>query len=265
MLSQETLDAIAGTLGIEAEVFAKGVTSEDEVTLELPERKVFSISDYDTILDNKGKERYDVGKTAGNEMALKSLSEEVGIDTAKNASDFVSSYKALILEEAKAEPNQRISELEASVSNLQGVIETKNGEFNALEGKIKTDNQRHKVQGLIPTLPETIGLSKEEATSLFFMGVEVKEDGVYKNGVLQKDNLENPITLEQSVTDFVTARGWNKTPAGRGGGSGGDGNTKPKTYDEFTAILSEKGLEEGSADANALLVEMAKENPSILD
>ena len=136
-----------------------------------------------------------------------------------------------------------------------------------IQNSVKQKESRYKVQSLFPDLPENTGLTKDEATSLFFMNAEIREDGVYKNGALLKDNLERPISLEDAVTGFVTEKGWNKVPTGRGGGATG-GNPpagKPKTFEEFEATLKEKGLTLGSAEANALLQEVAKDNPEILD
>ncbi len=266
MLSEKTIESMAGMLKLNVEELTKGISSEDEVNIDMPSLKVFTTKDYDTLLDNHGKIRYDAGKLAGNEMSLKNLSEEIGIDTVKNAKHFVETFKVKILEEAKVEPNNKIQELETSISNLQGVITEKDNAMNTLSNRVKTNEQKFTVRSLIPTLPENIGINTEEATTLFFTGLEIKDDGVYKNGVLQKDHLENPITLEQSVKDFVSSKGWDKkNPVGRGGGNQGGGTPNPKTYEDFLETIGGKGWAEGSAEANALLQDIAKENPEILD
>ncbi len=266
MLSQKTIESMAGMLKLNVEELTKGISSEDEVNIDMPSLKVFTTEDYDTLIDNHGKTRYDAGKLAGNEISLKDLSKEVGIETSKTSKDFVSAYKTMILEEAKVEPNNKIQELETSNTNLRGIIEEKDNEMNTLSNRMKTNEQKSKVQSWIPTLPENIGINKEEATTLFFTGLEVKDDGVYKNGILQKDHLENNITLEQSVKDFVSSKGWDKkTPIGRGGGGQGGGTSSPKTYDDFIDTIKEKGWTEGSVEANALLQDIAKENPEVLD
>lgn len=252
------MDSFAGLLGITADVLAKAISDEQEVEVEIPEGEFLTKEAKETILDNHGKRKYDEGVSKATKDAFDGKSKD----------DFLKEKIDVALEEAKVEPNKKVQELTNSLETLRGQLTEKDDAFSELQNKMKTKETRLKAQSFIPDLPETTGLSKEEATSLFFMGVEIKEDGIYKNGTLLKDNREAPLTLEQSVKSFVTEKGWDKAPSGRGGGAGnppnGGNSGLPKTMEEYESAIKEKGFHPGSEEAKSLLAEAAKEAPEIL-
>lgn len=265
-MNKKVIEKLAGALNLKAEELAQVLTSEEEVEFNLPEGDFYSKSDIETLKDNHGKERYDAGKTAGYEISFKELSKASGIETVKSGEDFIKSYKSRVLEEAKIEPEKKVKELSESMEKLQKQLESKDKEIQDIQSSVKQKETRYEIQSMIPDIPETLGLSKKEAADLFFMNFEVKEDGIYKGDQLLKDNLERPISKEQAINNFVSERGWNKPVSGRGGGANA-GNTKTpiRTFDDYEKELKEKGYHPGSAEANALLSEIAKENPEILN
>jgi hypothetical protein len=254
-------------LNLNVEELTKGAASENEVDIEMPDLKTFTPKDLETLLDNRGRERYDVGRIAEREIVYKELSKEIGIDTIKNHKDFVGAYKNLILDEAKVEPNQKLDDANSSIEKLRGQITERDSDYLLLQKKVTENQVKFDVKSFIPKMPEGLGVTKDDATSIYFMSHEVKEDGVYKNGALQKDSYETPLTTEESVNSFITEKKWNVTapPIGRGGGSGGSGSGTPTTMEDYEATLKEKGFTPGSADANALLSQIAKDHPEILD
>lgn len=266
-MNKKLIEELAGMLNLNAEELAKGIASEEDTSITLPKGTLLSDSDLETLKDNHGKQRYDAGKAAEREVLYKNLSKEAGLETIKNHDEFIKAYQAKILEEAQIEPEKKVNELSQTVESLQAKLQEKDTEFVKLQDTYKQKDTRFQVQSLMPELPQGLGLNKDEATSLFFISHEIKEDGVYKNGQLLKDNLERPIAFDQAVTSFVSDRGWNATPEGRGGGAnGGKGSTsKITSYEDYEAVVKEKGYTIGSAEANALLQEAAKENPQILD
>lgn len=258
MLSKEKMDSLAAMLGIKADVLAKAISDEQEVELELPKGRFLTEEQESKILDNHGKRKYDEGISKATKYAF----------DGKNKDDFIKEFVDAALEEAKVEPNTKIKDLQDSLKNLQSQLLEKDTKYSQLESSVKVEKTKFKVQSLIPDLPEGLGLNKDEAASLFFMGIEQKEDGIYKNGKLLKDNMENALSLEDAVKSFVTEKGWDKAPSGRGGGAGGGAGKKvantPKTMEEYENLLKEKGINVGSAEANAILREAAKETPEIL-
>ena len=272
-MNKKVIESLAKLLKLDVEELTKVIATEEDVDFTLPELKVFTEEEYKTtieaIKDNHGKTRYDAGKLAGSEMTFKEASEKVGFETpVKNIDDFIKNYKDLVLKEAKIEPSNKIKELEGSVANLQTQLTEKENKIQTIESEYKQKETRLQAQSLFPELPENIGLSKSEASSLFFMSHEVKEDGIYRNGERLKDTHEKPLTIEQAVSSFVAEKKWNQAPAGRGGGAGsgsGGSNGLPKTIEEYESYVKAKGIDPASAEANALLNEMAKTNPELLN
>lgn len=266
MLSKKGIELLAGTLKLTVEDLTQVLTSEDEKELELPTLEVFTVEEFETfketLKDSHGKSKYDEGKTASREMLLKEMSKEVGFEnTIKDPNEFISKFKDSILEKAKVEPNAKVQELETSLSNLQSKLAEKDGEISKIQSENEARATKLKVQSLLPDLSEKLGLSKEDTTTLFFnSGYEEKEGVVYKDGKVMKDARENNLSLEDVVSTFVTERNWiDVKPTGRGGGAQGSGSSSslPKTLEEYESYIKEKGINAGSAEANALLSEIA--------
>lgn len=194
------------------------------------------------------------------EIQIKNMKKDLGLEfDGKKPEDFIENFKSKILNEAKIEPNKKIDELNASLESLRSKLSEKESAFSELQSKIENEKIKFKAHTLIPELDN--GLTKEEAVSLFFMNHEIKEDGIYKNGQKLKDNLESPLSLEDSVKTFVESKGWGqKQPTGRGGGAKSEGKSSslPTNIDEYDAYIKEKGWNAGSQEANAVLQEMAK-------
>lgn len=265
MLSKQDWDALAVISGIKADVLAKAISDEQEVNLEFPKGRYLTKEQEDIILDNHGKRKYDEGISKALKVAFEGKSKEDFL------ADFSKEKIRAALEEAKVEPNKKIAELNDSLDKLRDQLNDKDAEYEKLQKSIEKEKYILEAQSYIPELSESIGLKKSEAVSLILSGVEKKEDGIYKNGELLKDSYESAISLETFIKDSVEQRGWtNNTPKGRGGGSNSSNDksstvSTPKTMQEFEAILQEKGIHAGSAEAQALLNEAAKQTPEILE
>lgn len=266
-MNKKVIEILAGALKLKVEDLTQVLASETEVDFKIPETiKIFTDSELETIKDNHGKDKYDEGKTASREMLLKEMSKDAGFEsTVKDAKEFVKTYKANILKDATIEPNEKIADLESSINTLQESLRGKDADYSALEEKVKTRATRGEAYKLIPELAKEMGLSRDEATSLFFMKHEIREDGIYKDGVKLKDKLENSLSLTDAVKGYVSDKGWDKDPAATGSGFKKPTDKAASSLDEYEAIIKEKGLNPGSMEANALLREMATKNPEILN
>ena len=215
-MNKKVIEDLAKVLKLDVKVLTEAIETEDKV-IDLPEGARFlTKEEVETIKDNHGKTRYDAGKTAGSEMLLKDLSEKVGFEeTIKDGESFIAKYKSSVLEEAKVEPNKKITELETSIENLRGKITEKDAAYETLKSSIDGERRVLKAQSYIPELPETLGLTKEEAANLILKGIEFKEDGLYKDGNLLKDSMEKPLSIEDYVGESVKTRGWKGKPTGR--------------------------------------------------
>ncbi len=268
-MNKKVIEALARKLNLNVEELTQALTTEDEVTFEIPENlKVITSEQLEQLKDNHGKSRYDAGAIAGREMLLKDMSKEAGFETLKDSSEFLSKFKSSILEEAKAEPNEKITTLENSLKTLQSTVQEKDGMIEQLKSQMAKEKRLLTIQSAIPQLPENLNLTKDEATALYMQGREFKEDGIYLNGKRLEDDIANPVDVVSDVQKWVESKGWNKPePKGRGGGAQGGkgGSTLPKTMEDYEALVKSKGYNTGSQEALALLQEAAKKHPEILE
>lgn len=258
MLPKEQMDAIAGMIGIKADVFAQAFSDEQEVKLELPEGRFLTTDQEETLKDNVSKKKYDEGRAKERKDAFEGKSKE----------EFLNDYKKTIIEEAKIEPKKQVEALQQSLEDLQKKytqdIEAKESIIKEKEISLSKLNRSSKLQGLIPNYKE--GMNFADAKTIFEATHEVKEDGVYRNGELLKNDLQSPISLEDAFKGFVNERGWSQeTPRGNGGGStltysGGE----PKNYEEFEKYCESQGIKMGSQVANEKMQEFATKNPEFL-
>lgn len=264
-MNKKVIEQLAGTLKLDAKLLAKSLESDTDSTLELP--KVFFDTDITTIKENFGKEKYDEGAKVSREKTMKELSDLAGFEErVKDKEGFIKAFKEKIVSDSSIEPNKKVEELNSSVAKLQGLILDEQNKYTDLKGSYELKEKRFKVSSIIPDVSEKAGLSKDEATSLFFLSHEIKEDGIYKNGEKLKGDVENTLSLEDSVKLFVSEKSWDLEPAprGRGGNPKPDSVDTPTTLDEFETLAKSKNYSVGSREYNSLLAEAVKENPEII-
>ena len=267
MIKKEILEKIAGMLNLDAEEFAKGLTSENEVEITIPEGRFLTKDQEVTLLDNHGKSRYDAGTEAAREMQLKDMSKLVGFEESiKDPEKFINAYKENILKQAKIEPNKKVSEMEESLEKLRNTVRDKENAYNQLENEVANVKQRSTLLNAIPKLAE-IGLNNDDVLDLFLKSHEVKDGVVYKDGKPIQDDMASNVGVDKVLNSFVTERGWDykeSAPKGRGG------NPKPnsgggQSFEDYEMEIKEKGLHPGSQEAQALLKTYVDNNPEILN
>jgi len=254
MLSQEQQDFINATLGVTADELAQAISDEQEVKLELPQGRFLTKEQEETLLDNHGKQRYDSGKAKATKEAFDGKSKD----------DFLNDYKASVLEEAKLEPNKKVEELQGSLKALQDKYENdikeKEGLLSEKESSLKKIETTSKIGSALPELID--GITKDVAITMFNATHEEKEDGIYRNGQLLKNDLQTPLNLEEAVESFVTERNWKKQEVkGHGGKKPGANGAKPKTYQEFQEYCKSKNISEGSLEAKQYLRTLKEKDP----
>lgn len=267
MLSKETIQQLGKILPEElsAETLAKAITSNEEVVLDIPNGKFYSESQKEQLLENYGKSKYYEYKQVGEEIMLKNLSKKIGLETAmKDPDKFLDTFKSQVLETAKVEPNKKISDLENSLSVLQKKYETdianKENELLSYNSKIKAIEQENRLKGISGDLIS--GITPDVTITMFNKEFEQKEDGIYRNGILQKNDVEAPLKLEDVYSSFLQEKNWIKQqPTGNGGNTPQSAGAKPKSYDEFVKHCESKGINPASMQGRELARELAKENP----
>lgn len=268
-MNKKVIEALAKAMNLNVEELTQAITTEEEVDFKLPENLVVTTTEkLEELKDNHGKSRYDAGATAAREMLLKEMSKEAGLETIKDSSDFLKAFKANVLEEAKAEPNEKIEQLNQTIENLRGKITEKDDAMSSLKSSMESEKRLLTIQSAMPNPPETLNLTKQEATALYMQGREFKEDGIYLDGKRLVDDVEKAIDIQSDVKGWFESKGWTvEQPKGRGGGSqGGKGGVSlPRTMEEYEATLKSKGIAKGSVESLDLLAEAAKKHPELLE
>lgn len=252
MLSKEQLDFINVTLGVSADELAKAISDEQEIKLELPKGRFLTPEQEQSVLDAHGKKKYDEGLTKATKEAFDGKSKD----------DFLSEIKTAIIEEVKLEPNVKLTEKEKAIELLQNSLKDKEQEIEKIRNESTAKQRRTEALANLPTLRSDLGIKNDEALNLILSNVDLREDGIYKNGEPIVDQYQKPVAIADFLNQEVGARGWVEAkPKGHGGKEGKPAGSEPKTYDDYKKHCEAKGWREGSLEAKEYLGALKAKNP----
>ena len=134
------IKAVAEAAGLSEDSLREAITSEEDVTLEVPtDRVVKTKEEFETYTANLKKEH----GNASVEMAIKGVRNELGLDfKGKTMENLMGAYKEHILSEASVEPNEKITKLESELGEFRTKLEERNNSFTELENKYKREKDR---------------------------------------------------------------------------------------------------------------------------
>lgn len=254
-LKKETLDKIAKAVKLDPAAFEAALKDEKEVDLKVED----GLENYtpDELTQLK-KNEYDRGKEVGVEMAVKDAKDKLGLSfQGKTIEGLATAVKTKALEEAKIEPDKRVSELEGKLATVQQTaqeLQTKltETERRANEATLQGQLLKHVPAGTLVEPDEVLTLMKGKGYSF-----ESTETGlvVKLNGKPVQDKLANPKPANEVITEFTKERKLvaesAQTPAGRGGagGAGGSGGKYTK-MSEIKADFEKEGKSTLGAEFN---------------
>lgn len=252
MITKEKMDSIAAMIGIKADVLAKAISDEQEIDLELPTNgRYLSKEQEETILDNHGKRKYDEG--------VKKNQKEVF--DGKTKEEFLSEYKLSVLEEAKQEPNKKITEKEEAIKALQATLSERDNALNALKNEVEGVKRNADIKSFLPSFKD--GYSPEDALTIYNANHKKEGDSIYRNGNLLTDDTQSPLSEEMAVKKFFEEKGWIAPKiAGNGGNKPNSSGADPTTYEGFQKVVASKGWNEGSQQAKEYLASVRAKNPA---
>jgi hypothetical protein len=234
--------------------------------------KVFSNDDFEAFKTNLSgdsqelKEKYQAeGREVGTEIALKQLKEKLGLDYKgrKNLDNMVQAINDKI--EADTQPsNGEAEEYKKKVSELSEALQSKSSEFESFRSEVaEKENNRVVVDALQSELNKFAGkttLDISDLATLYRAKFQPSFDGdsikVYQGNEIIKDDLLNPVTIQESVSNFVESSylADNKPTGGRGKGDDAQGSGK-MTIEKFEASLDKQGIAKNSSAYNERIVE----------
>lgn len=251
MIPKEQMDAIAVMIGVDADVFAKAVSNEQEQSLELPKGRFITEENEAILMDNHGKKKYDEG------ISKKAKENFDG----KTKEEYDKNLKSLTLEESKIEPTKRINELNRLVEKLQKSLSESEKREQESISRLSTYKKRQSILSRMPT--NSVGLSNETVLSeMTAKGWDFTGEEPTLNGEVQRDSYQNPKKVEDIFAQFMTEKNWLSVEKnGRNGGDQGSGGSTSANYEQFLKQCESEGINPAGAEAQAKASQLARDNP----
>lgn len=245
-ISQKSIEAAFAKLGVKAEDIAAAVSSEAETEVKLPDGYEVFTPNQLTARDNI---KYNEGKDAGEEMAVKAVKE------ANNLSFQGKKVEGLfkhLKEQKTPDESETVAQLR---KNLEKAEQDKTLAVSALSQMKKATT----IHGFIPELNN--GMNKSEAMAVLEAnGFEFKEEGdtlkTYRNGVAVKDQkMLTDIAPADAIKSFFTEeKKWVGDSGGEGKSGRGGNNSKPNpssTPKTIKEVQEAWETEHGAGSANS--------------
>ncbi|MBK7885480.1 MAG: hypothetical protein IPJ81_18070 [Chitinophagaceae bacterium] len=227
--------------GLDVDKLIAAIKDDNEVDVEIPEMEVMKKEDLEARDNNKIAEGKKLGEkegeSKGKELAAKAFRKKFALeDTVGNDVDKV--VEAVNTKLATGDEG-----LKKQIELLQKDKETLQSEKTTLETKAKQATFDSQLISFFPA-NRTADLKDSERLTLAKMDLTFEEvDGkpvVKRNGEIIRDKTtQNPLPVNQVITDYFTERKWIGAQGNEGGRGGGDknpgagGTAGVKKYTEF--------------------------------
>lgn len=261
MIAKETLKKIADVLKLDVSDFEAKLKSDKEETLEVP---VLYTEDDKTAF---GTNRFNDGKKAATEIAVKDLKTKYGLEfEGKSLDNALEAYSEKKIAEAKLTPDRQVETLKGERKQLQDRLNILEGEKTEL---IKTHNDKmFQVEtraSVFSHIPKNTIIPTEDLAILFTNSHRVvKEDDrvvIYKGDQKLQDSVLNPIPLKDAIAAFAEPY-IKKEGMGGGDDKGGGAGTKYSKMSDLYGDLKKKGIDPMGPDGLKAVAEAKKNNPA---
>ena len=267
MLSQETINKIAGIIKVKPEDFATAIKDEKEVPVEIDATlHTFSEQELVTLKANE----YKSGKEKGVEMEVKAAKEKYGLDFhGKTIDGLLEAGQKKALADAKIEPEKKVQELELKLKTAQTTateLQTKLAEKESEVSSVKTQTLIAKDFPANTTLPADKIILLMKADGYDFKNENNKIIWM-KNGEAVTDKLGNNRETKDITAEYIAANNLSTdTPpplGGRGGQGGGGGQIKYTKLSEIKEQFTKEGKSLMGDEFKAAYAQAVKEYPEL--
>jgi hypothetical protein len=242
MLKETTVAELAKRAGISTGDLLKAIKSEVEESLTFEtDGEFITHTELDSIKERAGKDSYKEGKKAGEEMLIKDIKNDEGLDIeGKTKDQLIRALKEKYTKEAGSEPTKRITELENDNKKLRDLATESETKLKTETEKFTTQLNRIEIEAAIKNnLPDKLanGLSKEDAFILYKAkrefnktdaGIELIDPATKQT---MKDKKLVPISVSEDIKSFVESFG---SISGNGRGAGDEGHKQKTNFESFT-------------------------------
>lgn len=273
MLSKETQKKLLKLLKnySDDEIAAK-VDSETEETVDIPQLKVFTSEEFETVSANIVKEKEAAIINKAKDFYAKDLKAKLGISKEGKDIEAVSAAIQEMIEAAKT-PNGN-NEWQTEKQGLVSQINEYKSKLSEKEREVENITWKTTLRSLLPENRNPV-ISDDEYLLLLENKLQRSKDGdteVYSwEGQPLKDETYSPLPLKDALGKiWQTRQSWVKPQEkqeqnNKGKGFGDSQNIDTfKTLDEFQTHLGKKGIAIGSPEANKMLQDAVAKNPSLI-
>lgn len=264
MLKKEQIKQIATLLKIDETKLADALKSTDEVDIELT-AGLQTVTEED--LTRIKTAEYSNGKTKGIEIAIKETKEKLNLDfQGKTLDGLIEAANKKALADAKIEPDKKVKEMEADMTNLRSQITTLQGQITEKDGAVNKAKIDRELFKHIPSFGEK-ALTQDEFIQLMrFNGYDFKFEGndlvAVKGDEVVKDNLAKPLAVKDVINGFAKEKKLiteEEIVTGRGG-SDGKGTVKFTKLSEVKAYYEKQGKSTMGEEFNNEVMKLRADN-----
>lgn len=211
MLSKETQEKLVA-YGFDVSKLEEAIKSEEETSLEVP--TLFTEKDKEGFISEEekeqyGKNRFEEGKKAIEEITSKELSEEFGVEKTKDIRKLIKAVSKKEADEAGKKPGEKEEKLKEENEALKKKLTDQEAEFQSKENEYKSKLFDTELTTEISQyIPEKTVIPKEDLVALFKNRYRVSqtEDGKTvvqdSKGNIIKDKVLNPVPVKDVVSQF---------------------------------------------------------------
>ena len=246
----ENIEDLESSLNLEKGSLSKAIESEDKVSIDISGLKINTLDDHNTLLENTKSNASKIAQ----ELQLKEMKETLNLDYEgrKDPANFITAFTEKITKEAGKEPEQKFTELKDSFDKLQDNFKVEQSRYNDLIETTKAEKVVGEIDSKIKdSIPKNLNISNDDAVLLFKSKYkaelgENKSLVISKDGNIIKDDIENPKSISDIMSDFVTP--YLKKVDGGKGGEDFKSKGKPNSMESFIKRMNDEGVSQGSAD-----------------
>lgn len=268
MLSQATKDRLK-KLGVDADALVAAHNDKKEVDLTLPEGELLTADQLSKRDENTRKEGEKEGEKKALTIAITEINKHTGLELkAERFGDLGKQIK----DQISASDNDKVKQLTNQVSELLKDKETLTAESTQAKTQAERVAFEYEQFKHLPANRNTTLTEREYIALMAQRGIEIKADGVYRNGELLKDaTTKGALPHAEAYKTIFTEFNWVGAagPAGggqggRGGGNGTPGGAGAKARSQSEAITKWQEQNPGknpvSPEAMAFVAAEAKDN-----
>lgn len=290
MLTENAIKAIEQAIGVNG--LQEMITSNEPIEITLKKTKHFDEVSYSQLIDNLTKnlppDLYEETKKAGEEMRVKEIKRKYNYEFEGKSVEALNDY---LLKQIESKSKTDLTEIEkqykTDLEKLQKTIETERQEKEKERLLRKQDKINWIVDNHFNSIQIDVPAHLKDAEQInAFRKNEIEKNKIYfksqyqfdvddlgniiikdSTGQIKKDELLNPVKIENVVNEFATKNFisyGNNGIKGRGGKDEYPSNNTllsgVKTMDELVSYAEKQGVKKNTKEFDALTTEFLKNN-----